>query len=180
MSPGNPSIKNSKGFTFLELSVVLLLMGLIMALAAPKLAGNRPGVDLKMAAKTVAAMMRVAGGRAISEHIRYCVAVNIDEGKLFFYQPDLISEDETVETYLENDQNLESGAVKLYQCPKGIIIKEAVYPGTDPEIVDTGWFGFLFYANGSCSGGTLYLVNEKETGAKIEVAFVTGVVRIEV
>ena len=66
------------GFTLLGLLVVLAILGLTITLAVPVFHRVMPGLELKAAARTVAAAMREARGIAVSSNRE--VAVTIDVG----------------------------------------------------------------------------------------------------
>jgi len=57
-----------KGFTLLELLVVLLIAASAIALVLPQLSGARAGIVLKSSAREVAGALRAARGEAIARH----------------------------------------------------------------------------------------------------------------
>ena len=56
---------SSRGFTLIELLVVLAVLTLVIAVAAPFFANALPGIELKGAARDVAAGLRSARGQAV-------------------------------------------------------------------------------------------------------------------
>jgi len=69
-------MRTARGFTLLELLVVLALAGLILALVLPRLAGGLEGLRLRTASRQVAALLRTARAQAVVE--RRTVTVNVD------------------------------------------------------------------------------------------------------
>jgi general secretion pathway protein H len=86
MPPGAMSGQH-RGFTLIELLVVLTLMALISAMALPMLSGGVSGTDLKTAARDVAAGLRLARDRAISQRSESLLELNL-ETRTFRVSPD--------------------------------------------------------------------------------------------
>ncbi len=59
---------NSRGFTLLELLVVLAIMTLAITLVAPLVSSAMPGVAIKSAARELTAGLRLARSRAIAQN----------------------------------------------------------------------------------------------------------------
>ncbi len=64
-----------QGYTLVELLVVLTVMGLLTALAAPMLSASRPGLDLLAAARTIATRLASTRQDAISENMEKQIAI---------------------------------------------------------------------------------------------------------
>jgi general secretion pathway protein H len=86
MPPGAMSGQH-RGFTLIELLVVLTMMALISAMALPLLSGGVSGTDLKTAARDVAAGLRLARDRAISQRSESLLELNL-ETRTFRVSPD--------------------------------------------------------------------------------------------
>jgi prepilin-type N-terminal cleavage/methylation domain-containing protein len=56
----------SGGFTLLELIVVLLIIGLMMALVTPRLIGSLTKMNLKTSAQKISSFLRYARSQAVS------------------------------------------------------------------------------------------------------------------
>ena len=65
-----------RGFTLLELLVVLTLLGLILALAAPRVGVGLPAVSARAAAADVVAALQSARSRALTEQRTVAVVVD--------------------------------------------------------------------------------------------------------
>ncbi len=59
---------SSRGFTLIELLVVLAVLTLLLAVAAPFFSNALPGIELKSAARDVAAGLRSARSQAITRN----------------------------------------------------------------------------------------------------------------
>ncbi len=73
-------MRAQKGFTLVELLVVLLILGVLLALAPPVFNRALPGLELRAAAREVAATLREARGRAIRANQEAAVAFDLAEG----------------------------------------------------------------------------------------------------
>src|ERR1035437_7386077 len=67
------------GFTMLELLVVLVVMLLVYAVALPKLSGGNPGVELKSAARQLAAGLRKARSQAVTQKQEAVLTVDVEQ-----------------------------------------------------------------------------------------------------
>jgi len=76
-----------RGVTLLELLIVLTLMALIAAMVLPMFSGGVSGTDLKSAAREVAAGLRLARDRAISQRAESLLELNL-EARTFRVTPD--------------------------------------------------------------------------------------------
>ena len=159
---------NKKGFTLLELLVVLVLISLVTALVAPKLAAPLGNLQLKTAVKKIAGSLRYARSLAASEKVnRLCV---------FDF------ENQTVAIYSESEPGAgddngtpEVGRGTTYVLPEGVQLKQA-YAGD--TAVDNGIFQVNFFANGSSSGGDIVIEGENGRALMIHIDFITGMVEI--
>ena len=159
-----------RGFSFIEIIVVLVLLSLAVALVAPSLSRFSRSVKLKAAAKKVSAILRYYRSEAVNQ------------GKVYqiFFDPDLrvvkVQLMESTEEKAEDEQNKGKAPPKAYFLPDGVYIKEVdvdspQYPSDLPTIE--------FYPNGGSNGGTILLDSQDLKGYKIKVHFLTGSVAIE-
>ncbi|MFH1155010.1 MAG: prepilin-type N-terminal cleavage/methylation domain-containing protein [Pseudomonadota bacterium] len=182
LSAGKISARpNNRGFTLLELIIVLILIGILTAMVAPRLGVFRPGLELKTSSGKVAAIFRYAGDKAVSENRNICVAVDIDTGRVVMVDADLLADTGTEElgAAIQAIRDKDPSATDEYQLPEGIAVDAVATPGVDSESRDSGWAGFYFYTNGSSTGGTISLMNARKILSVISIAFITGTVRIE-
>ncbi len=161
-----------RGFSLLEIVVVLVLLSLCIALVAPSLSRFSTSIELKAAAKKVAAILRYSRSEAINKGKVYQVIfdANLMEVKV---QP-VEAEPEGTDT---NEAGKESkNAPKIYTLPASVQMKElniesTQYPADLPA--------FEFYPNGGSNGGDILLDSRSQKGFKIKVHFLTGKVVIE-
>jgi prepilin-type N-terminal cleavage/methylation domain-containing protein len=72
-----PVIQNSpRGYTLLELLVVLIIISLVSVMVAPKLVSSLGNLNFKTTAKRLSASLRYTRGQATSEEITYIALFN--------------------------------------------------------------------------------------------------------
>jgi prepilin-type N-terminal cleavage/methylation domain-containing protein len=162
-------VKN-KGFTLIELIVVLVVISISIALVAPSLPRISRTVELKGAAKKISAILR------------YYRSVAGNQGKVYrvFFDSNLrevrVQSMEPTEGKGEEERKNEKSPQKVYSLPEGVQIKEIKvdspqYPSDLPTIE--------FYPNGGSNGGTILLDSQDLKGYKIKIHFLTGIVVVE-
>lgn len=158
-----------RGFSLIELIVVLVLLSLSIALITPSLSRFSKSVELKGAAKKVAAILR------------YCRSEAINKGKVYqvVFDSDLMQvKVQAIEA--ENEEEPEKkeakSAPKAYPLPAGVQLKDLNFESTqypaDLPVIE-------FYPNGASNGGDLLLDTQSQKGYKIKIHFLTGAVAIE-
>lgn len=157
-----------KGFSLLELMVVLILLSLSIALVTPSLSRFSRTVELKGAAKKVSAILR------------YCRSEAVNKGQVYQALFDSNLREVRVQSMASKKEKDEKGEAKTsektYSLPEGIRMKELdrsslPYPSDIPRIE--------FYPSGGSNGGTILMDSPDRTGYKIHVDFLTGMVKVE-
>ena len=170
-----PAIQySSGGYTLLELLVVLIIISMVSALVAPKLAGSLSSLNFKTTAKRLSASLRYARSQATSEKITYCALLQIDENRLFIIA-DTPALTETLHEIVSDEEQQIARASFVYELPSEIKIEKAVSAAGE---VASGFFSIFFFPSGGSSGGEVELVNEKGRRSKIIVDFITGSVKL--
>ena len=159
-----------RGFSLLEIIVVLVLLSLSVALIAPSLSRFSRSVELKSAAKKVAAILRYYRSEAIHKGKVYQVLFDSDLKEVKVRLTESAEEG-------EGEERKETQEVqKTYRLPSDVQMKEVKtestqYPCDLPAIE--------FYPNGGSNGGNIHLNTETQGGYKIKINFLTGTVAIE-
>ena len=158
-----------RGFSLLELIIVLVLLGLFTALMAPSFSRFSKSVELKGAAKKVASILRYYRSEAINKGKVYQVL--FDSNLMEVKVQSIEGEDQE-----KTEKKEATGAPKAFPLPAGVQMKElnfesTQYPSDLPAIE--------FYPNGGSNGGDILLDTRSQKGFKIKVNFLTGKVAIE-
>jgi general secretion pathway protein H len=143
-------MRYQKGFTLVELIVVLLIIGLMLALVGPKITSGLGSVNLKSTARKIATTLRYARGQAVAKKTPHEVFFDNEKGMYGIG-----------EIPLQKDQEPLFKQIKL---PEEITLKEKS--------------SITFYSNGSSSGGKIIITNNKSRDYLIGVNMITGLVRI--
>lgn len=164
----------ARGFTLFELLVVLLIIGLISALVMPRLAASLPGVQLKSAARAVAASLRYARSRAVSESRLY-VALFDRTQRLLAVEPIERPVDAGESERLRVILNM-SALKNVYEFPDGVEFgvtdNRDAGEGPDP-------FPIFFFPQGHSTGGKVVMTNVRRKQYTVTVDTITGTVEIE-
>jgi general secretion pathway protein H len=159
-----------RGFSFIELMVVLILFSLSIALMAPSFGRFSKSIELKSAAKKVAAILRYYRSESANQGKVYQVSFNVNtrEVKVQRIEPD--------ESKEEGEKQETPGMARTFLLPEGVQLKEVTveapqFPSDLPAIE--------FYPNGGSNGGDILLNTAEHKGFKIRVRFLTGSVVIE-
>lgn len=165
----------NKGFSLIEVMVVLILISLSMFLATPLLSGFSKTAELKGATKKISAILRYSRSEAVNRGKVYQVLFDSDLRQVNVQPIEEKEEDEEAKDGTK-DEAKDEPKRKTYTLPKGVDIKEVKanspqYP-SDYAVIE-------FYPNGGSNGGTIRLDSPDRKGYRIKVHFLTGIVEIE-
>ncbi len=162
-----------KGFTLLELLVVLVIISLVAAFVGPRVAGSMSTLSLKTASKKIAASLRYARSQATSENTPYIVVFDLNKNRLALGAAQATSRGDSEEEAADEGQ--EGYRSRIYDLPEGIIFDRVVSVESESgsEI-----FRIIFFPNGASSGGKVFLKNDRGRRCFVSVDFVTGTVQL--
>ena len=144
-------MRRERGFTLLEIIVVLVIVGLAMTLVLPMVGRGASSADLKASARSLAAGLRTAQSTAMSTRRDALLTVDVDS-RLFTF----------------------SGEPRSHKLPDGVDLK--LY--TAQAEVETERKGSIrFYPDGSSTGGRI-TVSSGERKFLVDVDWLTGRVSI--
>jgi general secretion pathway protein H len=146
------SLHLNKGFTLLELIVVLFIVVLGFSVVGINLSSGNDSTKLKVAARDIVSALRYARGQALISH-----------------------QEETVTLDLTENTYTVSGRDKVYPIPKEIDI--TVVTAQD-ELTGEGQGNIRFFADGSSTGGRVTLELGKAAW-KIDINWLTGQIELE-
>jgi len=148
-----------KGFSLIELLLVLFIIGLAVALTAPAINTGLNRLKVKGAAKYLATTLKYARNQAISEKTRYYVRVNPLANKVTLMHDD---------TKVEKELKVSEDIVKIVQ----VIGDKKIEPSESITIV--------FYPRGNSSGGILEIWDQKGApGYRLTIESSNGKIRID-
>ena len=144
--------KHNKGFTLLELIVVLVIMVLGFSMVGLNVSNGNDATALKVAARDIVSALRFARGDALISHQEMTVTLN------------LVKKTYTV-----------SRREKEYVIPKTINLKVVT---AKSQIQDNELASFRFFPDGSATGGRVTLSKGKAAW-QIDINWLTGQIELD-
>ncbi len=151
-----------KGFTLLELLVVLFIIGVAAAFIVPNIAGSLANLKLKTATKHLGGILRYARSKAVSNKKTAVVVINIDNASYSAEIPQIKTAQEDVS--------------KPVFFPKEVKFRQITING---ETITSDIVKLRFYPKGNTSGGEIILENERGRMYKITIDTLVGKVKNE-
>ena len=160
----------SRGFSLIEMIIVLVVIGLSASLVVPSLSQFSKTVELKGAARKISAILRYCRSEAVNKGQTYQIIFDSDLREVRVQK---------TESSWEKEEEMKRDAKsvrQMYHLPKGINVKEVNI--ISPEY-SSDYPTIEFYPNGGSNGGSFLLSSEERGGYRIKVHFLTGMVAIE-
>lgn len=159
----------NKGFSLIEMMIVLVLVGLSIALVTPSLSRFSKRVELKTSAQKLSGILRFSRNESVQK------------GRVFqvLFDPDSrMVRVRAMEGEGPGNGGKEEPKIqeKRYVLPSGIQMGEVKIPS--PEF-SSDLPTIEFYPHGGSNGGTIVLELQGQKGYRIKVHFLTGLVEIE-
>lgn len=157
------------GFTLLELMVVLVLISLMVALVVPRFAGSLSRLETTTVSRKIAAGLRYARSRAVTEKSVYVAAFEFENGRMRVLP--------LAEATPEDETERVTGDFDLYELPshirfmRGKTAQGEVYEGGRPFI-------FVFFPTGGSSGGELLIRDTDGRTVRLAADIITGAVEL--
>lgn len=161
------NIRNHKsaGFTLIEMMIVIVIIGVMAAMAGPSFSNFIPKMKLKADSREKTNYLRQARSRAISENSQYGIYFNTDDNEIVFFKdtssPELSTYEEGMDSLVQDSISCESN-VQFSNCSFANNV-------------------VVFYPNGSAS--TSGSIDLRDTGSSemytISVLASTGRVRMQ-
>ena len=146
-----------RGFTLLELLVVLVIASLAISLVGPAFQRLLPGLQLEAQARTLVAMLRHARSQAILSGDPVAISQDADGGLRLSYRP------------------------QAYRLPAPLSLTLTAGPGQGDTAAGTaqmaGTAQILFYPRGDSSGGSLEIKPAAGRSELLSVDWLSGRVR---
>ena len=138
-----------RGYTLIELSVVVLLIGLMLSLAVPRIRDSLLNDDLNATTRQIVGAAREMRNEAVREQVDYLLHLDLTQHGFWTYSAD---------TTAEKRAELRKGAIRF---PDGIRIADVRQPAearrTEGEVV------IRFFSKGYVAPTVVHLVKEDRT-----------------
>jgi general secretion pathway protein H len=153
----------SKGFSLIELMIVLVIIGLGSLLVTPSFTKTLRALELKAASKRVSAILRFCRSESVFKNKIYLVSFDTVSNLLIVQS----SENEVERPKMEQS----------YPLPEGIRVERIDVGKT---MLDLSLPSFEFYPNGGSNGGSALVRGGQSRGYSMGVDFLTGAVTVTV
>jgi len=150
-----------KGFTFLEILMVVMILGIIVAMATPRFRESYIDLQLKSQAKSLAKFLTYAQERAIFDKRIYRFEVSPDKARYWLTREETGGEEGTF-----NFVQIQGRYGRRFEFPEGISL------GFEKESI-------LFYPDGSADVFTLSLKNQEGKELVLKNGTRFGYIQIE-
>lgn len=162
------------GFTFLEITIVIVIMGTLLILTIPSMRSLQDRNRLVAASRELAAMFRLARGQAILGERTVEVRFDMVNGR---YRLDLNPTEEELLRRHRQGRELRRQEENIQRLPEGVNFAD-VFVWTE-QINERGHVVVEFYPNGSASPLVLVLADREGKSVTVEVARSSGRVSIQ-
>jgi general secretion pathway protein H len=141
----------NKGFTLLELLVVLFIMILGFSIIGINLSSGNGSAAIKVAARDMVSALRYTRGQALISHQQATITINLSEN-----------------SYTVSDRT------KEYAIPKAIALTVVT---AQSELSGDGLANIRFFPDGSSTGGRITLEQAK-VASEININWLTGQIKL--
>lgn len=145
------NIRNSKGFTLVEIMVVMVIIALVMGMVATSLSSSVSAAEARAATRKLVASLRYTRARAIIDKSEKVFQVNTEE------------------------RSYQAPGRKQVKLPEGV---DVTITTARSEITSEDVAGIRFFPDGGSTGGHIELtVNDREY--RVNIAWLTGETKME-
>jgi prepilin-type N-terminal cleavage/methylation domain-containing protein len=138
---------NNKGFTLLELMVVITLISMMLFFAIPNFHGFGPDDDIKRTSRWLLLNIKLLKGKALKEQKEYILNISI-ESKLFWISNEDMSEEEKL-----------VAKEKGFNVPESISVIDVEF--TEDKKVSIGDAEIYFYKKGYSDKAIIHIEDEE-------------------
>jgi len=149
---GNRQTRRRAGFTLIELTLVVMILAVVMALAAPSFVRSFRSALLGETARSFATTCQLARLRAVSQQINATLRLDIEQQVYWLSQ---LSTNNA-------DQTSEPATIKWVELDPRVQITSATLADGTTGAGGDKMIEINFYPNGTCDGGQVIFRNRDE------------------
>jgi prepilin-type N-terminal cleavage/methylation domain-containing protein len=188
----------ARGFTLIELVIVLVIMSIVIAVAGPRVAGGLLGMSIRSAALQTAAMLRYARSKAVNTGTGYHVIFDGIDRRVILLQaasdemdsprpaamddePERLGRNvRTPEDDFDDTMRTTEQEKKIYALPDGVRFDNVLIADVDSaSLGDEVVMMLTFLPNGTSQGAYLTIADQRDRRYYIAVDPVSGSVRVD-
>ena len=140
------SVMDEKGYTLIELAVVVILLGLIFTIATPRIRESLFRDSLKGATRQIVGMITELRDEAVREHKEYVLHFDLESNRFWFDSPSMTEEERArvaaeasslpgevriMDVWFSGKGKVMIGEVAILITKKGYIEQSAIHLGTE-------------------------------------------------
>lgn len=163
----------SKGFTLLELIVVLVIVGLMAGMVIPRLMGSFTTIMLRSTTRETATLLRQSRDTAYFKKRQMKVSFDLDAENMMIFRYQEESASESRESYLK--PKMVWTRITDFSFPEKIKIARCV---KGEDVFEDGRFEIFFSPDGNSSGGKIFLQDHRGRESMVSIDLMTGTIRI--
>ncbi|GBC60189.1 hypothetical protein DENIS_1140 [Desulfonema ishimotonii] len=158
-----------RGFTLLELMVVMVIVGLMSVLIVPRLGKSLSRLGAETAARKVVASLRYARSIAVSERKIWLADFDFEAGRIILkpWRRETDSDAGEPETVRER--------LRTFTLPDGVRLEKGISVRGDVSQDD---FQIAFFPGGGSGGGEVFLGDDHGRRFHLEADIITGAIRL--
>ena len=142
-----PGFERIKGFTLIELIVVISLISILLFFAIPRFQGNVLSDSTKEVSRWILLKIPYIKEKAVREQKRYILHVDLDSNKLWITHEAI------------NQEAIQSAESNGYKFPEDIKLLDVEYP--DRERISAGRADIYFSEKGYSDKAIIHLENDE-------------------
>lgn len=163
-----PQAPNPNGFTLLELTVVLFIIGLLIVAIVPRF-GDITGARLNTSARRLAAVVRYLSGEAALRNRPYQLHYDLDKQE--YWVTALVPTQDSAEFKFDS-----SPLSRPVQLPPAVTFADVQTPGVGR--VSTGRISTYFHPQGYADPTVIHLRDQRARAVTILIPSLTGEARV--
>lgn len=155
-----------RGFSLMELMVVVVIIGIMVTAAAVWFANSRERINLRNSTRDVASLLRLAYGKAIADRVNYRVALDLSNEKFWLERGNMAGVEETDAGLVYTKTGEPGTERKVHKYVNLYSVKTGVIDGSGTEYATSGTCYALFRprgTSGSWDGSDSDLVKQSYT-----------------
>lgn len=178
-TPSLPTVRSARlrpGFTFIELMLVIVILGVVMAVAIPQMGGRAQSTALDSTGRNIARLAEYARQSAIISGQEARLTIDREAGAWWLDLSPDAEERDLRETTRRSSRGTRRGTVRsdeeiTQRLPERLSIREVVRDG---RAVRDNRTVISFYPAGSSTGGAIVIENQHGETLTIEIERATG------